>query len=394
MFKLFCVCSVASAVPGVSFFPARGLSALLAPWAGAPPSARRLWSGGDVATSIPLTPAHALWIFGDTLIGHWALNDTQRVNDVGKRMPHSSVAVFDTAAATLTYAWGAGDTSFFKAPWESAAAAFWTSVLFPPRGDAVCALGMKVQYLAPSGPFSFLVNGTVLACAAGAITNPAAPGGWAQSWAYVPGTGNTSAAADDLEFNNGVMYTGEGAGDFVHLVGYHRSRDQVTRQVLCRLTWAAFDAGDWASREYLNEGGLWGQWAGAGALATLWAPFIPELTVQYSPLRGQFFVVYTSFLEGPVVRIMFSPRLEGPWTAPAPIYDIPAPFNNSVLFFCYAAKAHGELAPLLAGGDACAAGEEAYVLTYACNAWDVETLFEPGYAAVYAPIYNTLCLSA
>jgi hypothetical protein len=54
----------------------------------------------------------------------------------------------------------------------------------------------------------------------------------------------------------------------------------------------------------------------------------------------------------------------GPWSPWRVIYDIPKPYNNTKLFFCYAPKSHPELALL---------GNE-LIVSYANNALQVKDL--------------------
>ncbi len=62
--------------------------------------------------------------------------------------------------------------------------------------------------------------------------------------------------------------------------------------------------------------------------------------------------------------IAVADQLTGPWSEWYPIYDVPAPYNNTKKVFCYALKRHAEFER----------ASNELVLTYMSNTYDVNDL--------------------
>jgi hypothetical protein len=79
------------------------------------------------------------------------------------------------------------------------------------------------------------------------------------------------------------------------------------------------------------------------------------------------------------VFVQLSESLHGPWSLPIPLYDFPAPFNETKTTFCYAAKIHTEI-DVHINTDGFA-----FAFSYMCNTYSLGTLFQPWEAQVYVP---------
>jgi len=88
-----------------------------------------------------------------------------------------------------------------------------------------------------------------------------------------------------------------------------------------------------------------------------------EMSVSYLPALASFVAVYTHLgISGRIVARR-APRPEGPWGPPVELWHCPETEWNP-RYFCYAGKAHPELATR---------GNE-LIISYACNAEELEDL--------------------
>ena len=69
--------------------------------------------------------------------------------------------------------------------------------------------------------------------------------------------------------------------------------------------------------------------------------------------------LYVNGFGGTTIQGFSAPALTGPWTRHALLYSIPAPLNNTERTFCYAVKAHPQLAR----------NASEIVFSYMCNAF-------------------------
>eukprot|EP01084_Bolivina_argentea_P141095 247976_1 len=68
------------------------------------------------------------------------------------------------------------------------------------------------------------------------------------------------------------------------------------------------------------------------------------------------------------------------------IYNIPSPYDNNNLYFCYAPKSHPELISY--------DYKNQLIFTYVCNSWNVDVLFKPGNGTIYIPQFVTVNFTA
>ena len=340
------------------------------------------WTGGDVGASCALTPTRTLWVFGDTLIGHW--EGKRRVSE-GAAMPHSSVGVWDLGAAprdAMTWRWGPGDTSFFRPSWESSKEAFWAAVTAPRLVDGrVLVLGNRVSYTGEGGPMGFRTKESFIFTIDGAADRPDDPASWTLDYYPLPHTGNLSAGGF-VDFARGALLV----GPWLYLYGNVRTAATGGREVLSRIPWADLRVRNFSAQEYWT--GAWRRgWSDdlPEALATLWSPQVAEMQPQWCDKTGSY-VALTIPFGSTRVELRAAPAPEGPWSDPRKVYDIPPPQNDTTKFFCYATMQHDAASlprdPSSPPPD--------LVFTYVCNGRTLADVFAEGAEASYTPQFVRL----
>jgi len=88
-----------------------------------------------------------------------------------------------------------------------------------------------------------------------------------------------------------------------------------------------------------------------------------EFSVSWLPARKAYAAVYSEGIGGRILLRM-APTLPGPWSNPIEVYRCPE-MNWPVKAFCYAAKAHPQLAR----------APDELLITYAANSWNFWDLF-------------------
>lgn len=372
-----------------------------------------VWTGGDVGASTRLSSNRVLWIFGDTLIGHWNASAAQRVADTA-RMPHSSIGIWDLDKPAdqepIAFSWGANESSFFRPEWECAAEAFWAAVAAPDPlpGGTVLVVGHRILYHG-SGVWGFTPNETVVFLVDGATERPDEPASWVLSSGIVPHTGNISTAHGwaVVDFGRAVFVE---AG-YVYLHGQVQLQGAKSKnpraEVVGRVRWDDLRASSWGAMEFWARPGRGTEWH-AGApfaaewqvgwtddlpwrLLPLWAPSTAEAQVQWVKALGAYAVVDIPFLST-FVQIRTARALQGPWSAPTHIYTIPAPFNDTSRYFCYSAMNHNpdhlpaaRRAAEGARANRSRAERGGFVFTYVCNGESLAIVYAPGARSVYVP---------
>jgi len=318
------------------------------------------WLGADIATSLPLDDvglAH-LWLFGDTIIGRFRPNATRDI----KGMPRNSVGVLYTAASgrptsTLSHAWrydasAAQHVGFFSPP-ANASQWYW-----PQQGLRVNNASFVVAWRmapGPPGEFAFTTAGIdVIALPrygdGGASGDPA-------DWPAALPTTTIGAAYvhDNFTVGNSVAVD----GGYVYLLGGVGSPSAA---MMTRIGAADFVAQAWDRLTFLMADGSWATYVAGATEAGVRRlfDFVPsETTMTWVPALSAWLLLnVNTFITGADVTFRTTPDLAGgAWSAPTTIYTIPAPFlaNGS---FCYAGKAHPELA---------APGGAELVWTFNCN---------------------------
>ncbi len=126
--------------------------------------------------------------------------------------------------------------------------------------------------------------------------------------------------------------------------------------LVARMPLAARDVVDFSRwRFFTGE-----EWAPeAGRAVSLFEGAAREMSVSFLPGRGRFLAVYSYCGLSADVLGRLARNPEGPWGRPATLYRCPESKWNKD-YFCYAGKAHPELAH----------GDNEVVITYAANSWN------------------------
>jgi hypothetical protein len=326
------------------------------------------WIGADGNYSIPLAPDKTLWLFSDTFVG--------KVQE-GKRrdacMINNSVALqHGTNAPEFFY----GTTpegkpaSFIKPQHGSKRDYFWLN------HGATNAQGLyffllRVVTVRTDTPFGFkLVDGWLAH-----VANPdAPPPQWRITQTKVPFTKISKSGA--LIFGGAVLPEGE----YLYVFGGDSRPEARKAGVPNGLVVARVPAdklGDFQEWHFLANGA----WQKDYKKVTPVFPNVgSEFSVSWLPARKTYTAVYSEGIGGRIV-VRLAPALTGPWSQPVLVYRCPE-MDWPAKAFCYAAKAHPQLA----------SAPDELLITYAANAWNFWDLFKD--ARLYWPRFVRVNLGA
>jgi hypothetical protein len=319
------------------------LAALLAGCAAAPPSASELddqfspetslWRGADAAYSVPLSRNRILWLFGDTFV---ALPGV--AGRAGSRMVRNTLAI-QTLPGAPQYYWRTEN----RMPADAFAPASGDGWLWPLSGQRVGSklyLFMMQMIANGEGAFGFAFLKSVLLT----VDNPDDdPASWTIRQADIP-HGRRSPDGDAFFGSATVLWE-----DRLYVYGVRDDRGRGKGAILARIApeaiadfsrWEFFDGKRW-SHDMIDARDIF---RGASV----------EMSV--SEIRGGLVAVYSDRGMSPDIVMRRAARPQGPWSTTAVIHRCVEPQWNKT-YFCYAAKAHPELA----------ASDRELVVTYACN---------------------------
>jgi hypothetical protein len=319
------------------------LAAFLAGCAAPPPSATdldnlfspetSLWRGADAAYSVPLSRDRILWLFGDTFVASPGVQGR-----AGSRMVRNSLAI-QTLPAAPKYFWrsqkGQPADAFTPDVGEG-----WLWPLSGVRIGPTLYLFMMQMIAKGDGAFGFAFLKSVLVI----VDNPDDdPGAWTIHQEVIP---HVLRSPDGDLFFGGASVLHEG---MLYIYGVQESREKGKGIVV-----AAVDPGSIAdfNRWTFFNGKVWDR--SPRALLPLFHGGSVEMSV--TPIPGGLAAVYTDQGMSPEIHLRRSRHPVGPWSAPELLHRCVEPTWNRN-YFCYAAKAHPELA---------ASGRE-LIVTYACN---------------------------
>lgn len=334
------------------------------------------WLGGDVAASIPLAdgggdpiePAgvrRSVWLFGDSFVA--------RPGDPAERrypFVHNAIAVSRCDARgrfTLDYAWGSNARrgegvarAYFepdpRAAWvarirrETGEAPYYWPLSGVAVGDALHVALLRIAKAPARGPFQlpFRPVGVDLA----RIEPTSGP---PETWRVA--LSSLSSRGDVLPATSLVV-----DGGFLLAFATLDRGDGHAPRILVRLPLTALAEGRADLEpfvETLAQDGRWRAGLDPDAARLLMEDDASEMSVHFDPGRGEWIAVYGD-PAGDAIWLRRAPRPEGPWSARIPLLRIPelarAEDPEAGEPFCYAGKAHPELAP---------SGE--LVVSYVCN---------------------------
>ncbi len=317
------------------------------------------WTGSDVASSIPLGQDRVLWLFGDTWIGK-----IRGGKHVDAALVSNTVAVqtgLDPATAKMEFhhvSRGGKPAALFSPP--AGKGVFWLS-----HGGIRTAKGLYLfmsRILPKPGdasPFGFKAVGMVLAH----VARPDEPvSRWRPTLREIPWT----SYSPNGEMVFGMPLVNEGG--MIYLYGLEVDAQAGDRFLLVARAPVA-ELEDFGAWRFFSDG-LWQKdFAKASRLADRVGA---ELSVSYQPFLKKYVAVYTEGGLSQNILMRVAPAPEGPWSAPRLVYKTPETGWDKD-YFCYAAKAHPELARASAE----------LIVSYVCNSFDFGKMASD--ARIYVP---------
>jgi hypothetical protein len=297
---------------------------------------KSLWRGGDAAYSVPLSHDRVLWLFGDTFIAA-----PGGVGRPGSRMVRNTLAIQKLPEGPQHY-WRteAGQPADAFKP---AAGDGWLWPLSGVRVGPILHLFMFQMVAKDGGAFGFAFSKSVLLT----VDNPdEEPASWRTRQLDIP---HSLSSAKATIFFGGASVVHDGTL-FIYGVRELRNGGPGGKSILAARVdalaiddfsaWRFFSGADWspdsqASKELYSGGSI-------------------EMSV--SPFKDGFAAVYTRVGMSPEILVRRAPKPEGPWGDPVVVFRCPETEWNKT-YFCYAAKAHPELA----------SGHRELLVSYACN---------------------------
>lgn len=301
------------------------------------------WIGADGSFSVPLSPCKTVWLFSDTIVGK--VQDGKRS---GAKMINNSIAIQTRGELPMFFypTNKAGEPQSFIKP-SRGEGHFW--IFHGARNQKGLYFFLhRVKTVNPT-PMGFRIIGLSL----GRVKNPDDhPSRWRISQTEVPFS--SFADGDRRSFGSAIMEDER----WLYIYGTINRRSPVVRgTVLARVE--KDDLGnfrDW--RFYAN-----GEWSKDCRKVTPILSDAPsESSAFFDSTLGRYVYLYSQGLKGRIVACT-APKPTGPWSEPVELFQCPE-MNWSPKVFCYAAKAHPEIAK---------PGE--WLVTYAANSHNFFELF-------------------
>ena len=320
------------------------------------------WLGGDAAASVVLPGTkgrESLWLFGDSFVERPGSPPGERVYP----FVHNSVAVSRCGADghwQLDYTWRSdaqGAPRAFFEPEPGGDAAYYWPISAAAVGDVVFVALLRVAPAEASGPFKlpFRLEGVDLARIEG-LSGP--PTRWQVRYSTLSRGGEALPAASLVA-----------QGDHLYAFAFLDREGDRSPRILTRLPLAAL--AQWRPKledalETLADDGRFITGLNPERAPILMDDDASEMSVHFDPGLGRWLAVYSDPTasddgdRGDTIWLRRAEDLRGPWSAPEPLLRIPElanlPDPEPGEPFCYAGKAHPELAP---------SGE--LLVTWVCN---------------------------
>lgn len=356
------------------------------------------WTGGDVATSVPIDNENTLWIFGDSVIGE--TSDGRRINPKG--MPHNTVAVLSGRGheiprpSDVRFSWRETDgkpTAVFY-PQEGNSTFYWILSGIR-RGDQLLLLGSIVKPTEEPGIFNFKIEGTIAIVVSNTTGDPLKWNVTSSRFSATNSSVNwyTSISyAVDYQHNYPHLFNDRllGLDNVVYLLGSSGqgfdSSVVLGRAKLTDLMLFNFDSFEVYVQSMVNGASyVWMSWEEVlgmnqsnWRLVPLFTPGVSEGSLVYNRQLSSWYMLVTRMFDYKI-DIWTAQTVTGPWSSTL-VYEIPEPWRNTKVYLNYAAKSHPGLA----------VQEKEIVFTYMTNAMSLTGLFKPGEAKTYVPRFVRL----
>lgn len=301
------------------------------------------WTGADGAASVALPEGRVLWLFDDSWIGSIRAGKHENSSLVS-----NTVAIQSGKASSPQIEFyhgvrnGKPSALFFPVDGKGV---FWPSSGIVTKTGLYLFMSRMLSKPGDESVFGFKPDGVTLAHVRNFDEHPRR---WSISQRKVPwggyaGDGQGLAFGSSLLREDGMIYIyGLKSGKGKRFLVLAR----VAEERLADFTaWRFYLSGRW-ERDFLK-------------LETLADHMGAELSVSYLPGLEKYAAVYSEDGLSRNIMVRFSPRPEGPWSPPRVVYRCPE-MDWDEDYFCYAAKAHPELARQ---------GNE-LIVSYVCNAFD------------------------
>jgi len=317
------------------------------------------WTGGDVATSIPLRDGRILWLFGDTWIGK-----VRNGRHTDSSMVHSSVAIqqgLDAASAGLEFSWGEkeGKADDFIGPADGRGELWFTHGGIETERALYLFMSHIVKRPGDDSIWNFQADGIVMA----KITNASeVPSRWHAEQIKVPWA--EFGPQNERAFGMPLLREGR----TVYLYGLEMDKASHDRYLLAGR--AKIDSlEDFSTWEFYTDGAWQRDFRKASRLCN---HIGAELSVSCLRSFRRYVLVYTENGLSDKIMLRWAASPVGPWSAAQTIYRTPEMSWDSS-YFCYAAKGHAELSRQ----------EDELIVSYVCNANDFWKM--AGDARIYRP---------
>jgi hypothetical protein len=309
------------------------------------------WIGADGDYSIPLGGDRTLWLYSDSFVGQ--VKDGKRTET---RMINNSIAL-QQGTNRPEFFYGKtrdGKPASFITPQHGRAHGYFWLGHGVRTGSGLYFFAHQVVTVHPGSPFGFkMVDGWLAH-----VANPdSPPSQWRITQTQVPFTKISAKGA--LIFGGAVLRE----GDSIYVFGGDSRPEAKKAGVPNGLVVARVPAdkfGDFKQWRFLAKG----EWQKDYLKVT---PVFPNVGSEYSvswlAALKQYAAVYSEGIGGRIL-VRLSPAITGPWGDAFEVYRCPE-MGWSPKVFCYAAKAHPELAT----------APDELLITYAANSWNFWELF-------------------
>jgi hypothetical protein len=339
-------CLRAEHPPTPAFQPAQSVP--LPAWDQAFRTADPRWQGADSVSSVPLSPSRDLWLFGDTWIAPADSRGREQAVIVRNTLAIQNITGGKPGQIDLFWKEGpSGPEAVFGAGPGPA----WLWPLSGARqGSQICLFFIR---LVPTDTgLGFELNGSVVI----RVANPDdPPGSWQTQIEEIPFFHH--GPAGDLYFGCACL-SWEG---FVYVYGVREDWDRGAEGrflLVARVPAVALESADFSQWRFSGADG----WEAEVEKA---APFFDgaatEMSVSFLPGLERFAAVYTFCGLSKEVLARFAPGPAGPWGAPVLVWECPEVSWNRG-YFCYAGKAHPELAT----------SKNELIISYAANSYELK----------------------
>lgn len=313
------------------------------------------WLGGDCAFSLPLSPDRVLWLFGDSFIQEkkvWSRHGAGLINN--------SIAIQQgkllQGANSLQFYWKENSghhRAFFVN--ENEPGFLWplSAILIAEKLFVFC---VRIQIVDPENVFGFRQIGNEIF----AIENPGdSPDRWKMKIHKLPfqrqlgSFGSNFFISDDSVYIYGYRNVNSGWDDAIINLIIARINIELAHEIANLKHWEFLDGatGNW-HKDILR-------------LRPAIEHFTTEFSVTFVPASGKYVLVANAWNYPHPITVRFADSPFGPFSEPQIVYHCPE-IDWSRNYFCYAAKAHPELAE----------ADDELVISYMTNSKAMQEVFE------------------